>query len=171
MSHSPALTCTPAADQNLWPVVSLLIRIVLGCTLLVSAIDKLQNPYAFLATIDQYELVGPRIAEAITIVLPFLEIMAGGCLIAGLALRATSILVVLLFALFVSALASVAYRGIHISCGCFGQLDASDVTWKTVARSAAFLTMSIIELILMWGFLGKRHRRDRLPTSGFRPSH
>jgi uncharacterized membrane protein YphA (DoxX/SURF4 family) len=128
---------------------SRLISIVLGCMFLLSGIGKVQNPYDFIVTLDQFQLVGPRTAIGIAIFLPFLELAIGACLVVGLAARSASRLATILLAVLVAALASVVYRGIHASCGCFGVLDSSDITWTTVARTGAFLAVAVLNTLLL----------------------
>ena len=140
---APSSPAQPRFFSRLWrrkyAVISQGLGIVFGCLLLLSSITKLQNSYAFLATLDQYELLGPRVVPVVAILLPFVELMLGACLIVGVARRAAWILVAVLFTIFVGVLASVAYRGLHTTCGCFGPLDSSDVTWTTVGHSAILL--------------------------------
>lgn|GEM_PF-5985737 len=145
-----------ADSSTLWHVaVYHILRISLGCLLLLSALTKLQSPYSFLATLDQYELVGPKLAVAVAAVLPFLELTVGACLITGFALRSTWILAVVLFAIFLFATTSVAYRGLRTTCGCFGTLEAADITWGTVVRCVAFLGAAITGMCLNAGGLGR----------------
>ena len=52
--------------------------------------------------------------------LPWLEILAGGLLLAHRHVRAACLVLAALTTLFVAALLSVLARGLEVDCGCFG---------------------------------------------------
>ena len=60
------------------------IRLALGVIFVISSISKLRQPYDFLASIYGFELVGPKIGLFFAIVLPWLELFVGICLIGGI---------------------------------------------------------------------------------------
>jgi uncharacterized membrane protein YphA (DoxX/SURF4 family) len=52
--------------------------------------------------------------------LPIAEILVGGCLLAGVLVRANAVLSALLLVAFVIGISSAWARGLSIDCGCFG---------------------------------------------------
>ena len=54
------------------------------------------------------------------IYLPWLEVLAGAALVIGEGVAGASLIVIQLMAIFTVALASAWWRGLDISCGCFG---------------------------------------------------
>ncbi len=98
------------------------LRILIGSIFIASSVGKLLAPYQnFLYMVQAYELL-PSWAEVLVAqVLPWMEIMIGVFLVAGLwtswALRGA----VLLFGIFVVVLGQALLRGLPLeSCGCFG---------------------------------------------------
>jgi uncharacterized membrane protein YphA (DoxX/SURF4 family) len=105
----------------LWAGVRVLLRLILGGLLISSALPKLQQPYDFLAAVYDYELVGPRIGLFVATLLPWLELVLGIALLAGLCSRGAWALSVMLLSVFTVARVSVLSRGMSIPCGCFGK--------------------------------------------------
>lgn len=93
-------------------------RLLLGGVLLWSSIPKLQNPYDFLSSVYDYELVGSQVGLALAVILPWLELILGICLIAGVLELGAFTLSTCLFLVFALARASVVMRGVKIPCGC-----------------------------------------------------
>jgi hypothetical protein len=88
--------------------------------LLVAAITHLGNPYQFLASIRQYQLLPERAAEAAAVVLPFLHVTLALSLIARYAQVAAFRIGTYLFAIYTVAQISALVRGLKVGCGCFG---------------------------------------------------
>ncbi len=113
--------------------VVLVARLLLGGMLLWSSIPKLQNPYALLSSVYDYELVGPQVGLARAVILPWLELVLATCLIAGILELGAFTLSTCLFLVFALARASVAMRGLKIPCGCAARtsvvMTAGDV-WQ-----------------------------------------
>lgn len=115
------------------------IRIVAGAILLWSSIAKLKQPHDFLQTVYSYELVGPAIGMIVAMVLPWLELLLGMCLLLGVLSGGALLGGVLLSVIFTVAIASVLYRGLDISCGCFGAGQGHAISTATLLRSAMLL--------------------------------
>ena len=116
----------------LWQGVRVLLRLTIGGLLICSALPKLQQPYDFLAAVYDYELVGPRFGVFVAAALPWLELVLGIALLAGVWNRGAWVLSVMLLSVFTVARVSVLSRGMTIPCGCFGKergepIDSGDV--------------------------------------------
>jgi len=130
------------------PVV---LRLGIGGVFLVSALDKLQQPYDFLWALYDYEIAGPAFGLAIASVLPWLELLLGVSLIAGTLERGAWTLSVVVLTAFTCAKASVLARGLKIPCGCVrtprsGVIDVSDlvITAILLAAAVAGLVFSLV---------------------------
>jgi hypothetical protein len=110
---------------------------------LQSSFAHLSNPYFFLSSIYQYELVGPTVGEAVAIVLPYLQLVLAVCLIArffyGGALLSSAVLLTLFFAIQTSAVS----RGLNISCGCFGASLSKSVGAESLGSVAVLLCVAV----------------------------
>ena len=93
---------------------------LLGMLMLWAAVSKLANPTDFLGSIYAYELPLPRVLlRAVAVVLPWLELLCGLLLLAGLWLETALMTVAALLAIFVLATGQAWMRGLEIGCGCF----------------------------------------------------
>jgi uncharacterized membrane protein YphA (DoxX/SURF4 family) len=95
-------------------------RAVLGAVLLVAGAAKIVDPQASVAAVRAYELLPDGLATVVGWGLPFVEVVLGVLLLAGIAVRPAALATAVLLAVFVAAVASAAARGLSIDCGCFG---------------------------------------------------
>ncbi len=119
---------------------ALLTRLGLGIVFVYSGIIKITRPYDFLSTVFGYEIGGPTLPIPIAALLPFLEVILGVSLLAGVAILGSLLLVMLVLAVFAAAQIFVLINGILASCGCFG--TAEHVSLMTVSRTGALLLLS-----------------------------
>lgn len=104
------------------PYAALAARLLAGGMLLAAGFLKLRGPAEeFAAALEAYRLLPAALVFPAARVLPWIEYLLGIYLLAGLWLRRTVPAALVLFGLFVAALASAFARGIDLAgCGCFG---------------------------------------------------
>jgi uncharacterized membrane protein YphA (DoxX/SURF4 family) len=102
------------------PWVSTAMRLVLGVVLLVAGAAKVIDPQASVAAVRAYELLPGGLVTAVGWGLPFLELVLGVLLLAGIGVRPAALATAVLLTVFIAAVASAAARGLSIDCGCFG---------------------------------------------------
>jgi putative oxidoreductase len=103
-------------DLNL----KLVIRWFLGFVLLWAAVSKIANLQDFHASLLAYKLPLPAMAlRGVAMLLPWLELLCGLMLLAGLRLDAALGWSIALFGIFALATGQAWARGLDISCGCF----------------------------------------------------
>ena len=102
------------------PWLSTGARVVLGGVLLVAGAAKIIDPQASVAAVRAYELLPDGLATVVGWGLPFVEIVLGVLLLAGIAVRPAALATAVLLVVFIAAVASAAARGLSIDCGCFG---------------------------------------------------
>ena len=102
------------------PWVSTAMRLVLGTVLLVAGATKIIDPQGSVAAVRAFALLPGALVTLAGWGLPFLELVLGVLLLAGVAVRPAALATAVLLAVFVAAVASVAARGLSIDCGCFG---------------------------------------------------
>lgn len=115
------------------------VRVVLGCVLLWSSLYKIRQPYDFLANVYDYELVGPKLGMFLAMVLPWLELGVGICLIGGVFVGGAMLITVVLMGVFTVAHASAIARGLTIVCGCFKAQGPGIVSYSTLLRNVLLL--------------------------------
>jgi uncharacterized membrane protein YphA (DoxX/SURF4 family) len=127
--------------------LSIVARLTIGCVFIASSIAKLRQPYDFLAGVYNYELVCPGLGVAIAIVLPWLELFVGICLLGGIFITGAFLASIVMCATFSIVLVSALWRGLEINCGCFDPTDPTIISYGTAARSILLLFVSVVSYI------------------------
>ena len=100
--------------------LGLLLRLVVGGVWLVAGVLKLPDPTANVRAVRAYQLLPESLVTVVGHGLPVLEILVGGCLLAGLLTRGAALVSAGLLVAFVIGISSAWQRGLSIECGCFG---------------------------------------------------
>lgn len=138
------------------PAVHWLLALVVGGVFVYASLSKIADPRAFAKIVYHYQVVGPSAsfgfvpANLVAVALPWVELIAGVLLIAGLWRREAAVVTGVLLAVFVAAVASTLARGIDIqNCGCFA-LDASGraAGWKLIAGDLALLAAALVVAVV-----------------------
>lgn len=100
-------------------------EIGVGIAFLWAGVVKLLDPPAFLSAILTYEVFSYKLSAVASLVVPYLEVCIGICLVfrvlkGGARLLATGLLLV-----FIALLTQAAVRGLDVDCGCFGSSATS----------------------------------------------
>ena len=130
------------AEEHITPVVAssgrtwldyagLLSRLLLGALFVYMGWSKALHPEGFLKLLRQYDLTSePILLNTLAACLPWFEIFCGILLLAGVAVRGTALLLVLMLvpfsavvlhrALGVASLQHIAFCAVRFDCGCGG---------------------------------------------------
>lgn len=103
--------------------VLLVFRLVLGGLFVYAGVVKVLDPLDFAQDIRNYRLVGQSISFIAAIALPWLEILAGLALAAGIWRRASALTISSLLVFFILVTLITMIRGIDVDCGCFGAIS------------------------------------------------
>ncbi len=146
MTSSPAVASTSAANREsrggcsapLGSFLPLLLRLALGLLFVLSGYMKLGgpafqfagynvaplDPLSFSFSIDKFGLGLPeQVVLLLAHIVPWMELLAGACLVLGLCTRGASLVVALLMVAFGAGIASLLFRGqTNVTCPCFGSL-------------------------------------------------
>ncbi len=98
-------------------------RLVLGGLFIYAGVVKVLDPLDFAQNIRNYRLVGQSLSFIAAIVLPWLEILAGVALAAGIWKRASALIISGLLVFFILLTLVTIARGLDVDCGCFGALS------------------------------------------------
>lgn len=136
------------ADVNIRSSHSLiffhLARICLGAVFLFASYDKILNPQSFAEAVYNYQILPDAMINLAALILPWLELLMGLCLISGIWLPGAVLLSTGLLLIFIAAMLFNQMRGLDIHCGCFSTKNTGEpvgLLW-TVARDLAFLIIS-----------------------------
>lgn len=136
---------------QIWTRLEWVCRLAVAGVFLYAAYPKIIDPIEFAKAITNYRLAFPVIGQdyvyAVAIFMPSLEaVVAIGILIERYK-RASSLIAMLLMALFTVLILQAVLRGLNIDCGCFGsspvaQAKAHMVGWRRIAEDVGWLAAS-----------------------------
>ncbi|MFO7749757.1 MAG: MauE/DoxX family redox-associated membrane protein [Desulfobacteraceae bacterium] len=134
-----------------------LMRLLLGGVFIYASYDKILHPEAFAEAVYNYQILPDGLVNLTALMLPWLELLLGLFLIAGIWLPGVTLISTVLLGVFISALVFNQVRGLDIHCGCFST-DTSEgpAGTLTIMRDLFFLCVSIF---LVWCVFLIRPRR------------
>ena len=101
----------------------LILRAILGIMFIYASIDKITDPLTFSNAIDNYHITPIAINNLAALLIPFIELAVGICLIFGIFIDGAIFIVIILLIWFIFIISQALFRGIDLHCGCF---DLSD---------------------------------------------
>lgn len=145
---------SPLAGKNrILKTGYLITRWILGVVFIVAAYDKILHPNAFAAIVNNYQILPGGMINLTALVLPWLEMIIGICLVAGWVMPGAVIFANILLLTFTVLIFYNLHRGLDISCGCFSTAPGESPVGKlTIARDTIFLLLSFY---LIWFNLRK----------------
>lgn len=99
------------------------IRLIVGGIFIWAGVLKIINPLEFVSDIMNYRVFSREVAFLAALILPWVEVIAGLFLIAGIFQRGASFILSAMLFVFMVLVAVTIFRGINIECGCFGQVS------------------------------------------------
>jgi peroxiredoxin len=114
-----------------------LARVVLAVTFLVAAVAKLTNGAATRQALRDFG-VPAGVARPAALMLVASEFAVAAALLVPTTSRGGGIGALMLLAPFTAAIVHKLRVGRRVPCGCFGQLRATPISWRTLVRNALF---------------------------------
>jgi len=135
------------------PYTVVLTRWLLATVLLVAGVSKLFDREGFGQAVESYQILPTHAAQALALILPYLEIAVGFALAVGVWTRGAAVLTLSLFASFMIAIAINIARGRDLNCHCFGKLHQDRISSTVLLRNSFFALLAAQILIFTDGFL------------------
>ena len=113
--------------RNIFKLILLIFAGYLGWIFISASLDKIVDPHQFLKSINNYEITPYWVNSLAALVLPWVELICGFLLVAGLFLYfkngsdlidIPNNLIILMLIWFIFILSVAVYRGLDIDCGC-----------------------------------------------------
>jgi putative oxidoreductase len=128
--------------RNRW--LLLVFRLVVGGVFIWAGVLKVVDPLGFAQSIMNYQAFPRTLAFLAALVLPWMEVIAGGLIIVGLFKRSSALLVSLMLIGFIALVALALARGIDTSCGCFGSFSRrADLTLVLTDLGLLYLALCV----------------------------
>ncbi|MFY9940654.1 MAG: cation diffusion facilitator family transporter [Desulfobacterales bacterium] len=137
----------PRGEKTAWRLQTTAfhaLRLMLGAVFLYASYDKILHPQAFAQAVYNFQILPDGVVNIVALVLPWLELLLGLCLVAGLWLPGATLLGSGLLGIFIGALVFNQIRGLDIHCGCFStDPTAGPANLWTVGRDLFFFLVSL----------------------------
>ena len=124
----------------------LVIRLLLGAMWVWASLDKIQDPAQFSRDIANYHVIPFGLENLSAIVVPWLELLIGMGLIAGVMVNGAALVSSGLMLLFIVLISQAILRGFNIECGC-GLKEGQLVGWDKILENIVFLGAFYLVLI------------------------
>ena len=130
------------------PWLTVRVQIALGAIFVAAALPKIADPPSFAHMIYNYRILPGSLINLSALVMPWVELLAGLCLILGVWTRSARWIVGLMLVVFMIAISINLFRGNAIDCGCFDTSAANKTyderirdMWIVILRDAGMLIM------------------------------
>ncbi len=124
------------------PYPAFLFRLYIAGLFIYASMYKINYASEFAESIASYQIVPFWGVNFMAITLPWIELLTGILLTAGIRVRAAAVIISGLLFIFTLGVAVNLIRDAPISCGCFSTLEDA-ITWKTLIRDMIWLMMSL----------------------------
>jgi uncharacterized membrane protein YphA (DoxX/SURF4 family) len=128
-------------------LIGLLVRVGLAAVWLVSGAIKVSDLNQTYIAVQAYDLLPAGAVNVVAAGLPFLELVLGVLLLAGLGTRVVAVVSGIVLLAFIGGVAQSWARGLTIDCGCFGgggQVTAGETQYpQEIARDIGFLLLAV----------------------------
>ncbi len=129
-------------------------RLILGGIFIFASVDKIAHPDQFAEIVYNYKLLPGMTVNAMAIVLPWVEMVAGLFLVLGIWVKDSAAILGALLVVFIGAIGINLARGLDFDCGCFSTSGhRKDASILLLVRD---LVLLLPVLHLMWFAPGKR---------------
>jgi len=146
---------------------SFVLRLLIGGIFVYASMGKIPYPAEFAENVAAYGIVPRWGVNAVAVMLPWMELLAGLFLMIGLASRAAAVVTGVLLVGFSGGLITSLIQGTPITCGCFDRVGP-EISWLTLGRDIGLLLFTVqiacfdrIFLLHWGGFLMPRRHRAR----------
>ena len=131
--------------KNRLNIIVLTARIIVGGILIYASASKIIDPGGFARAIDNYHIIPFGLENIMAIILPWLELIVGICLIIGVFIDGAAFLVIIMMVVFISAITFAILNGYNIECGC-GLKPGELVGIRKIIEDLIYLILALIIL-------------------------
>jgi len=136
--------CRAHSSDNRTSWVTGLLRLLVGGAFVFAGALKIADPAKFALDVGNYRLVPHEFINVIAILLPWIEVVAGAFVLAGIWLRDAALVITAMTVMFMLVILSALARGLNIECGCFGTVGGKHVGLVNLALDATLFSLAAI---------------------------
>ena len=142
------LNLSQSSEQTVWFKSLQLSSIVVGALLVYSGLLHALQPFYFMNAIAAYRLSPIWLTATLGLVLPYVQISIGCCIVSNIATRVSLLAASGLFFLYTAVQVIALLHGQDIKCGCYG-FTPVQVTPLSAAFPLSLMGICITYLILL----------------------
>ena len=120
-------------------LIEWVLRLGLGALFIYAGVVKALDTQQFAFDVHHYELTSWTVSLLLAVYLPWLEILAGIALLIRRIYAGAILVVAALGLTFLVAIGSAWWRGLDITCGCFGRVENQTNFPRHIALNLAML--------------------------------
>ena len=143
------------------PWLTVRVQIALGVIFVVAAWPKIVDPPSFAHMIYNYRILPAGLINVSALIMPWVELVIGLCLILGVWVRPARWLVTAMLVVFMIAISINLVRGNAIDCGCF-DTSAANLTYEERIRDMWMVLLRDAGMLLMCAQLAWAERKNRI---------
>jgi hypothetical protein len=122
--------------------LALIFRLYIGGLFIYASMYKINYTAEFAETIVSYQMVPYWGVNLMAVFLPWVELIAGILLVAGIRVRSSAMIIGFLMLVFTVGIAVNLLKDSPISCGCFHTVGEK-ISWRTLVRDFIWVLMTI----------------------------
>jgi len=139
--------------------LGLIVRLTIGVIFIYASIDKIGAPAQFARIVYNYHFLPGSLINFFALVMPWIEIICGILLIAGIYKEGSILILDLMIIAFIIAIGVNLFRGINLECGCFSvSSKAKDSALDLLLRDIGLLVLGI------YAYLNRSQRFSLMKT-------
>jgi len=145
MTPMPENRSHPKKEPQAMRLARIVARLTLAGIFIYASLDKIAHPAAFAKDVYNYQILPDALINLTALVLPWLELLLGLFLLAGIWLPGAVLTANGLLIVFLAALVFNLARGLDINCGCFStgsEAPAMSAGWYLL-RDVGFLAVGV----------------------------
>ena len=152
------------------PWLTIRVQLALGAIFFAAALPKLADPPSFAHMIYNYRILPSGLINISALTMPWVEILAGLCLLIGVWKRPARWIIATMLVVFMMAIAFNLLRNNAIDCGCF-DLSAVGKSHEERIRDMWFVLIRDTGMLLMiaqmaWAEAAERRTAERQRLAG-----
>jgi uncharacterized membrane protein YphA (DoxX/SURF4 family) len=138
-----------APGEHKMKYLLLAARLLIGGVFVYASLHKIVDPEGFAQAIRNYQMIPAQWTNIAALILPWIELIAGGLLILGVLTRPSALITTSLMAVFLVALFYAYVAGLDIDCGCFTSDPSSPgrIGPLTLMRDSSLFVISLVVLL------------------------
>ena len=122
--------------------INLILRVVVGGAFIAAAVLKIIDPTKFAKDVGNYHLLPYQMNNLVAIILPWIELVAGLCVLTVIWLKSATGVIVGLTVVFLGVIISALARGLNIECGCFGTVGGKHIGLVNLAIDSVLFVLA-----------------------------